>query len=84
MPETWYDTAQICQGGHVINPASVGSPAHNQRFCDKCGKGAITACPGCTQPIRGVFHDGGTAPARGEYTRPGYCHNCGKAYPWTR
>ena len=83
MTNAWYDTAQICQGGHVINPASVGSPAHNQRFCHMCGKAAITACPACTAPIRGVFHDGGSArPA--EYTRPSYCHNCGKAYPWTR
>ena len=50
MTETWYDTAQICQGGHVINPTSVGSPAHNQRFCHMCGKAAITACPACTAP----------------------------------
>jgi hypothetical protein len=83
MTENWYDTAQICINGHVINPASVSNPIHNKRFCDSCGKSTITTCQICTSPIRGVFH--GTGPVRtSSYTVPKFCHNCGNSFPWAR
>ena len=52
----WYDTAQICINGHVINSMSISHPEHNKKFCDKCGALTITNCPKCNTPIKGHYH----------------------------
>lgn len=77
----YYDTAQICLNGHMINDSYRSYPAHNKKFCDKCGKATITRCPSCGTDIKGDYHmddviGGPTTPV------PMNCHNCGKAYPW--
>jgi hypothetical protein len=77
----WYDTAQVCESGHVTNEATKERPAHSQKFCDKCGARTLTQCPGCKGDIRGEYHSevvviGPTIPA------PSFCHGCGTAYPW--
>jgi hypothetical protein len=81
MNESWYDTAQICTNGHVTNSASISSPQHNKKFCDKCGAPTITNCQNCNACIQGHYH----APDLWlySYKRPSFCHNCGKPYPWT-
>ena len=84
MSDNWYDTAQICINGHVINSQSVHRPEHNREFCDKCGVPTITNCPKCSSPIRGYYH----VPPMGtlDYTDlplPSFCPHCGEPYPWT-
>jgi hypothetical protein len=61
MINGWYDTAQICINGHIINSMSKSHPEHNKKFCDKCGAQTITNCPNCNAPIRGYYH----APPKG-------------------
>jgi len=56
MNDSWYDTAQICMNGHVINSMSKSHPEHNKKFCDKCGAPTINNCPKCNTPIRGHYH----------------------------
>ncbi len=56
MTENWYDTAQICTNGHVVNWMSVSKPGDNRRFCDKCGAQTITNCQYCNAMIKGYYH----------------------------
>ena len=84
MSDNWYDRAQICINGHVINSQSVHHPEHNKEFCDKCGAATITNCQRCNSPISGYYH----VPPTGtlNYTDlplPSFCPNCGEPYPWT-
>ena len=57
MNDSWYDTAQICTNGHVVNSMSKSHPEHNRKFCDKCGAPTITNCQNCKAPIRGHYHE---------------------------
>lgn len=77
----WYDVAQICIKGHVINDSFKQFPEHNKKFCNKCGSSTITKCQKCKAEIQGAFHEEDTYDVG--YTAPGFCHNCGAAYPWT-
>lgn len=76
----WYDTAQICTNGHVINSCSVSTPHINRKFCERCGAQTITKCPYCSATMRGAYHLG---PGTSSFTRPIFCPDCGKPYPWT-
>ena len=58
MSDNWYDTAQICTNGHVINSCTVMFPEHNRKFCDRCGVPTITKCQNCNAPINGFYHEG--------------------------
>ncbi len=77
----WYDNAQICLKGHVINDSVKEFPEHNKKFCDKCGSPTITRCPKCNTEIQGTFHEEDTFDIN--YKAPSFCHNCGAAFPWT-
>ncbi len=81
MGDSWYDTAQVCVNGHVINSMSVSSPQHNSVFCGACGAPTITACQSCKTPIKGHYHIPGFLGGFG-YSPPSFCHNCGNPYPW--
>lgn len=83
MNEGRYDVAQICVNGHVINPSARSLPQHNQDFCDRCGARTITRCPNCDAPIKGDYDNPEVLILPGSYSRPNYCHKCGKPYPWT-
>ena len=76
----YYDIAQICLNGHMVNDASRGLAEHNEKFCSKCGAQTITACPRCSDPLPGQFQEG-------MWAYPGrvrsFCRACGAAYPWT-
>lgn len=76
----WYDTAQICTNGHLINEQLISSPHIDKKFCDKCGAPTITNCHYCRATIRGAYH---TPSSVSSWTRPSFCTECGKAYPWT-
>lgn len=82
MSGPWYDTAQICLNGHIVNKETFSSPERNQEYCDKCGIKTITACPECNAPIKGYYNVPRVV-SIGGYRKPSYCHNCGKPYPWT-
>jgi hypothetical protein len=82
MRENWYDVAQICLNGHVINDSVREYPQHNKKYCDKCGAATITNCPNCNTEIQGDYHVEGVIGVS-HYTPPAFCHNCGKPYPWT-
>jgi len=79
----YYEAAQICMNGHVITSLLGMDPTRSQKYCSQCGALTITTCPKCNNQIRGSYYD----PAwgqdyEGSYKKPGFCHNCGTAYPW--
>ncbi|RAN86891.1 hypothetical protein B5P41_26760 [Bacillus sp. SRB_28] len=80
---SWYDTAQICLNGHIINDSVTLYPKRKQDFCDKCGDKTIMFCQNCNANIRGDYHVPGVGSLGLTYTPPGYCYSCGKPYPWT-
>ena len=81
----YYDVAQICMNGHMINESYKENPQRNQNFCDKCGEKTITKCENCGAEIRGRYKMPGIADFRPKQEKvPKYCYNCGKMYPWTK
>lgn len=82
MADSYYDTAQICLNGHVINSMSVSSPKRNQQYCDECGAKTISTCPECNTSIRGYYHVPGVI-GFFDYKKPAFCFNCGNPFPWT-
>lgn len=87
MSDSWYDTAYVCENRHTITPMSVESPETVTMHCGKCGEAAISACLACNEPIRGYHYIARVTLAYksdfSDYSTPGFCHNCGDAYPWT-
>lgn len=81
----YYDVAQICLNGHVINRTSQRNPEFNKKFCDQCGAETISACPECNAPLQGEYHVAGVADLSLHWPpADSFCHNCGKPYPWTQ
>lgn len=78
----YYDVAQICLNGHVINSSTRDFPEDNKKFCDKCGASTITNCPNCNTEIQGYQNIDGVISIQ-KYEPPAFCPNCGKPYPWT-
>lgn len=81
--KSWYDTAQVCINGHLINEMSVSSPDHNRPFCPKCGCQTITKCVDCQTDIPGFYHVSGVFVGGPPEPPPAFCGNCGHAFPWT-
>ena len=81
MRENWYDVAQICLNGHVINESVKKYPQHNKKFCDKCGAATITDCQNCNAEIQGEYYAEGIIDFG--YKAKAFCPDCGKPYPWT-
>jgi len=73
-----YYIARICRKGHTITSALEASPDAGE-FCSKCGSPSVDKCENCGAPIKGSPKE----VIGFEYTRPLYCHKCGKPYPWT-
>ena len=80
MQDSWYDTAQICTNGHIINILAKSNPINNEKFCHECGAPTITNCQDCGATIRGYYHTHGIPFG---YNRPAFCYKCGKPYLWT-
>lgn len=83
MSQSYYDTAQICKNGHVINSMAQSSPVSNAKYCSTCGEQTITVCESCNAPVRGEYHVPGVI-SLFSYHAPAYCYNCGNAYTWTK
>jgi hypothetical protein len=75
-----YDTAQICQRGHLIVASVEALPGHRADFCPQCGTATIDACPKCHTAIRG--HLRGTAGHGMTGSVPVFCYSCGTPFPW--
>ncbi len=81
--QAWYDTAQVCINGHLINSSSKSSPDRNERHCGICGAATVTTCAKCNADIRGYHHVPGVI-AFGPTEAAAHCHECGQPYPWTK
>ncbi len=51
-PQARYETALVCENGHLITDHLHGSPESVSRFCGRCGAPTISACPNCSTPGR--------------------------------
>lgn len=78
-----YRVAQVCPNGHVATTAADQNPELREAFCSQCGEATITQCPNCSASIRGYYEIEGVFGFGGDYEPPSFCHNCGKAFPWT-
>lgn len=65
--------------GHVMSKYE----ADYQKFCSFCGEKTYSACPHCGSPIRGLKELDFVFVGQRPYSRPNYCYECGKPYPWT-
>jgi hypothetical protein len=82
MKDSWYDVAQICLNGHVVNEKSKEFPERNKKFCDQCGAVTITACQKCGAAIPGYYHEPGIIRPELAYTPPAFCPHCGAGFSW--
>jgi len=78
----WQDTALVCLNGHMVNHSMKRDPECSTKFCKKCGEKTISQCTHCGHDIQGNYHYPGVV-ALGPDKPHGFCHNCGRAYPWT-
>lgn len=76
-----YEGAAICLKGDIITSCLS---TNVDKFCTLCGSEVITACPSCGVPIRGREKVSPWVRSPARYILPRYCHDCGKAYPWTQ
>ena len=53
MCDTSYETAQICENGHVITIRYNSEPHNRKNFCPECGAKTFTECPYCHEPLQG-------------------------------
>lgn len=81
--DSYYDLAQICCNGHVINSMAREYPTSNAPHCQQCGEATVTTCPNCRTEIRGFYHVPGVI-SLGHYSAPAFCHQCGEPFPWTQ
>ncbi len=72
-----YDNALICENGHVINSMLNQFPEDNKKYCEQCGKIALTKCDKCGTLFRGNMYGD-------VYDLPAFCFNCGTVFPWTQ
>jgi hypothetical protein len=85
MSDGYYDVAQICMNGHVINWNSQGEPDHNQEHCSECGVETTVSCSKCDTPIKGAWNGPIGDEHRDRRTNaPAFCHKCGAQFPWTQ
>lgn len=77
-----FETAQICRNGHMVTSSVETSPELGSKFCAQCGVETITTCMSCNAKIRGHYYVEGVVSLM-ETPVPGFCHECGSAYPWT-
>src|SRR5690606_34593138 len=83
MSERYYDTTQICPHRHVASEMAASYPDLLQAFCEECGEATIMQCSNCNTSIRGHYHVPGVIGGY-HYDPPGFCFNCGEAFPWTK
>lgn len=80
----YYDIAQICVRGHVVNDSYTRFPQGNREHCERCGARTITKCETCRQDIRGEYHVEGFFGLSDMKAPPSFCPRCGSPYPWNK
>lgn len=93
MGNSYFDVAQICMKGHVINYSIKMNPLPIMDYCSICGAKTMTCCLNCSKEIKGILHniDIDTSLETGlsfykddiDYNAPSFCEYCGLPYPWT-
>lgn len=78
----FFDSALICENGHIVNKSKRQFPEDNKNYCEKCGKPSIDKCPKCNSDIRGQKYNGNHEIAA-QFIKPSFCFNCGEMLPWT-
>jgi hypothetical protein len=78
-----YDVSQICLNGHTITRIANRYPQFRLKFCKECGEATTMECLNCNTPIQGEYYVEGVLSLTETPPPPHYCHECGKAYPWT-
>ncbi|MDR3595147.1 DUF2321 domain-containing protein [Clostridium sp.] len=80
----YYETAQICENGHVITVCYPTDSGEN--YCHSCGSKTMTTCPSCDAQIRGKYQSDGaiSITTKKNFPTPSFCYNCGDPYPWTK
>ncbi len=70
----------VCRSGHLFEGPE---PSGGDVPCPICGTETFTGCPGCREPlaIPAPPHLAATAVAASHL--PGFCHCCGRPFPWT-
>jgi hypothetical protein len=83
MDGSYYDVAQICLNGHIINQSSRTLPDSNKKRCSDCGAPTIVQCQHCNQPIRGYHWMPGVVGFGSLERPPAFCQYCDDPFPWT-
>lgn len=52
----YFDTAQICENGHVITIHHKSLPVESKKFCPTCNAKTISKCPNCNAELQGCYH----------------------------
>lgn len=79
--QPWYDSALICENGHLFSNHGSKVVPPKPSFCERCGARIIENCPSCDSIIRGYLNQ--KSAVIPHYVIPKFCPNCGCAYPWT-
>jgi hypothetical protein len=77
-----YDAYLICENGHGVNDCFYRHPEFNKKFCGKCGKGTLKACPSCSSDIPGDYQVHGVIAFGSDTPVPDICQECGEDFPW--
>lgn len=56
MTEYFFETAQICEKGHLRNDEVQQHPNRNEKFCSLCDSKVISECTKCKTPIRAHYY----------------------------
>lgn len=81
--ESHYDTAMVCENGHLITDRLELMPEVASQFCSRCSARTISECPMCSAAIRGEYVAPGVVVASSNWRRPTYCYSCASPMPWT-
>ncbi len=79
----YFDVAQICENGHIINIYAQSRPKRNKKYCEKCGAITFKRCSNCKTLIRGYLHTPNVHYIA-KIELPKFCLKCGVPYPWTK
>lgn len=80
-----FETALICENGHVLTSGLETSPEQKMPFCSDCSAATLDKCPNpdCGAPITGHQVIPGIIGFDRRYRAPNYCGSCGGPFPWT-
>ncbi|MGO8862091.1 MAG: DUF2321 domain-containing protein [Acidimicrobiales bacterium] len=81
--QSHYETALVCENGHLITDNLRLAPNRAVPSCKRCRAPTLSACPNCSAPIQGDYIVPGVISTKSGYRRATYCYSCGSEMPWT-